>query len=55
MKKKMADNKKTKGKYVPSLSKEEEEKKRAIVEKRIRTINKNKRNAFIDMLYKKYE
>lgn len=49
----MLQNKKAK--YVPSLNKKEEDRKRAIVEKRKSTINKKKRAEFVEMLYKKYE
>jgi hypothetical protein len=46
---------KTKPKYKPTLSKEEQERKAEIQNKRKSTINKNKRIKFIDELYKKYE
>lgn len=46
---------KEKGKYTPSQNKKEQERKKMIQEKRMRTINTKKRSDFIDYLYKKYE
>ncbi len=46
---------KKKGKYSPSDSRKEQERKKLIQEKRIRTINSKKRSDYIDYLYKKYE
>jgi hypothetical protein len=53
MKKKIQINEK--GKYTPSQSKKENERKKLIQEKRKATINIKKRSDFIDYLYKKYE
>jgi hypothetical protein len=46
---------KKKGKYSPSDSRKEQERKKMIQEKRIRTINMKKRSEYIEYLYKKYE
>jgi hypothetical protein len=46
---------KSKPKFSPSDSKKEAERKKQIQEKRMKTINSNKRKDFIDSIYKKYE
>lgn len=53
MKKKIEEKKKAK--YTPSENKKEADRKKAIQEKRMRTINMKKRSDYIDYLYKKYE
>lgn len=53
MKRKLENKKRAK--FTPSENKKEMERKKLIQEKRIKTMNINKRNVFIDSLYKKYD
>lgn len=53
MKKKLTTKSETK--YTPSQNKKEIEKKKQTQEKRMKTININKRRDFIESIYKKYE